>query len=132
VAQRFVDYVSTPVLAQVKLEACGVNYIDVLGWDCYNQIWAKGQYIAPATQFAGVLAESKATGKPFAITEFGSQIAVGDTAGAGRAAWLKASATYLSKQGAVAVTYFDSPVSNEYRLLDSNSLNAWTSVVASS
>jgi hypothetical protein len=110
----------------------GVNYIDVLGWDCYNQTWAKGQYIDPATQFAGVLAESQATGKPFAVTEFGSQIAVGDTTGAGRAAWLKASAAYLASQGAVAVTYFDSPVSNEYRLLDSNSLNAWASVVASS
>jgi len=101
----------------------GSAYIDVLGWDCYNQSWSKGVYIDPATQFAGVLAESAATGKPFAIT---------DTTGAGRAAWLKASAAYLSSQGALVVTYFDSPVDNEYRLLDSNSLNAWASVVASS
>ena len=26
----------------------GDAYIDVLAWDCYNQVWAKGQYIAPA------------------------------------------------------------------------------------
>jgi hypothetical protein len=110
----------------------GSAYIDVLGFDCYNQWWAKGEYVPPATQFAGVVAESLATGKPFAITEFGSQIAVGDTTGAGRAAWLKTSAAYLSQVGAVTVTYFDSPVSNEYRLLDTNSLNAWASVVASS
>jgi hypothetical protein len=110
----------------------GDAYIDVLGWDCYNQLWAKGQYVDPATQFSGVLDESAATGKPFAITEFGSQIAVGDTTGSGRAAWLRASAAFLSSVGAVAVTYFDSPVSNEYRLLDTNSLTAWASVVASS
>ena len=110
----------------------GDAYIDVLAWDCYNQVWAKGQYIAPSTQFAGVLNESAATGKPFAVTEFGSQVAVGDTTGAGRAAWLRASAAYLSSVGAVAVTYFDSPVDNDYRLLDANSLAAWASVVASS
>jgi hypothetical protein len=110
----------------------GDAYVDVLGWDCYNQLWAKGQYIDPATQFAGVLSESAATGKPFAVTEFGSQIAVGDPTGAGRAAWLRASAQFLSSVGAVGVMYFDSPVSNEYRLLDSNSLSAWASVVASS
>ena len=66
------------------------------------------------------------------MTEFGSQVAVGDTTGAGRAAWLRASAAYLSSVGAVAVTYFDSPVDNDYRLLDANSLAAWASVVASS
>ncbi len=110
----------------------GPSVIDVLGFDCYNQLWAKGQYIAPSTMFANVLAVSKATGKPFGVTEFGSQLAVGDTTGSGRAAWLRASGSYLAEQGAVLVTYFDSPVSAEYRLLDAPSLQAWKDVIATS
>ena len=110
----------------------GAAYIDVLGFDCYNQQWAKGIYIDPATQFAQVLAVSKSTGRPFAVTEFGSQVVAGDSTGAGRAAWLRASGSYLAQQGAVFVTYFDSPHSNEYRLLDTASLQAWKSVIATS
>jgi cell division septation protein DedD len=110
----------------------GPSVIDVLGFDCYNQDWANGTYIDPATQFAAVLAVSRATGKPFAVTEFGSQLAVGDPTGVGRAAWLKASAAYLAQQGAVLVTYFDSPVSHDYRLLDTPSLLAWKAVIATS
>ena len=100
----------------------GSSVIDMVAFDCYNQIWAKGQYIAPATQFAAVLAVSQSIGKPFAITEFGSQLAAGDPSGVGRAAWLEESASYLPQQGAVFVTYFDSPVDNEYRLMDATSL----------
>ncbi len=110
----------------------GSAYIDVLGWDCYNQYWGKGSYIDPAAQFAAVLATSKSTGKPFAVTEFGSQIVAGDTTGAGRAAWLRASAAYLSAQSALFVTYFDSPITKDYRLLDTNSVQAWKAAIASS
>jgi hypothetical protein len=110
----------------------GAASIDVLGWDCYNQGWGKGLYYSPASMFAAVLAESTATGKPYAVTEFGSQVVAGDTTGAGRAAWLRASGSYLAQQHALFVTYFDSPHSNDYRLLDIPSLQAWTAVIASS
>jgi hypothetical protein len=110
----------------------GSSVIDVLGFDCYNQDWAKGEYISPATQFAPVLAASAQTGKPFAITEFASQLAAGDPTGTGRAAWLGASAAWLSANGALLVTYFDSPHSAEYRLLDTPSLLAWKAAIATS
>lgn len=108
----------------------GSAYIDTLGFDCYNQMAGKGGYIDPAKQFASVLSVAAAEGKPWGLAEFGSQLVAGDS-GAGRAAWLVASAAWLSAHQASWVTYFDSPVSNEYRLMDSASKAAWRTVVTS-
>jgi hypothetical protein len=109
----------------------GPSVIDVLAFDCYNQSASSGAYMDPATMFASVLAVSRSTGKPFAITEFGSLLVKGDSTGVGRAAWLRASATYLAAQGALFVTYFDSPVTAEYRLMDPASIAAWRAVIGS-
>lgn len=108
----------------------GSAAVDVLGWDCYNQSWKKGAYADAASMFANVLSTSASTGKPFGVAEFGSQLIAGDSSGAGRAAWLKASGSYLAAHHAAFVTYFDSPVSNDYRLRDAASIAAWRSVVA--
>jgi hypothetical protein len=71
---------------------------------------------------------SASLGKPYGIAEFGSQLVLGDS-GAGRAAWLAASAAYLDAHGAEWVTYFDSPVDGAYQLLDAPSQAAWRTAV---
>jgi len=108
----------------------GASAIDVLGWDCYNGNASKGTYIDPAAQFDRVLATSKSLGKPFAVAEFNSHLVAGD-GGAGRAAWLKTSASWLATNHAVYVSIFDSPVGGDYRMTDSASQQAWKQVVAS-
>ena len=108
----------------------GPASIDTVGFDCYNPSYSSGAYVAPAAQFAAVLALSALLGKPFGIAEFGSQLVSGD-AGAGRAAWLEASASYLDAHQARWVSYFDSPVTADYRPLDAPSQAAWRRVVTS-
>jgi len=102
----------------------GTDVIDVMAWDCYSYASKKGGYIAPEVIFDSVVGLSRSLGKPFAITEFGSAVAVGDD-GSGRAAWLRRTGRHLESQGAVFVAYFDSPVNDEYRLLDPASQAAW-------
>ena len=106
----------------------GGTVIDTIAFDCYNQLASKGSYVSPTAQFAGVLAEAAATGKPWGIAEFGSQLVAGDN-GSGRAAWLQASGAWLAAHNAAFVTYFDSPVAGEYRLLDAPSQQAWRTVI---
>ena len=106
----------------------GSAYIDTLGFDCYNQMAGKGGYIAPADQFDSVLAVAGSTGKPWGVAEFGSHLVAGDS-GAGRAAWLTESGAWLQVHHASWVSYFDSPVSGEYRLMDAASKAAWRTVV---
>src|SRR4029078_3476871 len=102
----------------------GSAAVDVLAWDCYNH--QTTSYIQPATQFQHVLATSASTGKPFGIAEFGSKVLSNDPNGSGRAAWLKATGTFLAQNHAKFITYFDSPIgTGDYRLRDTNSINAW-------
>ena len=56
-------------------------------------------------------------------------MASGDS-GAGRAAWLTRSASYARANGAAYITYFDSTVGGDFRLLDAPSENAWRQVIA--
>jgi hypothetical protein len=106
----------------------GTGTIDVLGWDCYNRSADKGVYTDPGTVFGPLVAKSNEVGLPFAIGEFGSVLAPGDN-GSGRAQWLSDCASYLSRQNAVFVTYFDSVIGADYRLLDTPSRTMWRSVV---
>jgi len=106
----------------------GTGTIDVLGWDCYNRQATKGVYSSPSDIFAPLVAKSEAVGLPFAIGEFGSILATGDN-GAGRAQWLADSATYFADHHAAFVTYFDSVIGGDYRLLDTPSRTMWRSVV---
>jgi hypothetical protein len=103
----------------------GSATIDVLSWDVYNLEAAKGRYTAPATLFGQIVSVARAEGRPWAVSEFGSHLATGDT-GAARAAWLADSARYLSEQKAVFAAYFDLDwETGDYRLRDTASLTQW-------
>ena len=103
--------------------------VDVLGWDCYSRMHRAGQYKDPAALFGPAARISSAAGKPFAIAEFGSLLAVGDD-GSRRAAWLRASGEWLRANRARFVTYFDAPgPEGDFRLNDKPSQEAWRSVV---
>lgn len=108
----------------------GSSVIDILGWDTYNLGFSKGRYDSADAVLAPMVKASRAEGKPWAVAELGSQLVAGDN-GNGRAAWLKAMGAYAKANDAVYVTYFDSPVAGEYRLLDAPSQQAWRSVVVS-
>ncbi len=60
--------------------------VDALAFDAYNTRAKQGTYGIPANYLAPVLAASRETGLPWALTELGSDIPAG-TAPADRAAW---------------------------------------------
>ena len=106
----------------------GDSVVDVMGWDCYNNQGSdKGIYLDPADLLDDLRNVSESMGKPWGIAEYGSRLVAGDS-GSGRAAWLKASASYMRQHDALWMTYFDSWA--EYRLLDTPSKSAWKSVVS--
>jgi beta-mannanase len=103
----------------------GADVVDVLGWDVYNHNAANGiAYTPPADVFGKVVAASLAAGKPFGIAEIGAPLLPTDP-GAGRAAYLRATADYLRSAGAQFVTYFDSTNGGNYVLDDAASVAAW-------
>jgi len=117
-------------------EASGRNWrdyyakgdIEVLGWDAYNPGATYGKYRDPADMFEDVIAVSRRAGLPWGIAELGSSIARGDD-GTRRAAWLDDVADHLNRNHARFVTYFDTNVGVEYRLLDAPSRRAWRTEV---
>ncbi len=113
----------------------GDRYVSVLGWDPYNSASRRPtEYPPPAEVFGRVIEVSRAAGKPFGIAETGSRLTRSDPSGHGRARWLRRTAAYLERQGAVFVTYYHSVgVSGaDYRLLDAPSIRAWRSWVSRS
>lgn len=112
----------------------GGDVIDVLGWDAYNDAAnsstpaAKRRYDDPAKVFGPAVAASRAAGKPFGFAEWGSLLVPGDP-GDGRAAWIRASATYQSGAGAVFSTYFDCAPGADYRIADAASTEALHDVI---
>jgi hypothetical protein len=108
----------------------GTGAVDTLGWDCYNAAAAKGQYPAASTLISAAVNTSKSVGLPWGIAELGSKLAPGDS-GSGRAAWLHDAANFSRANGAAYVTYFDSTVGGDFRLLDAPSKQAWREVIAS-
>jgi hypothetical protein len=107
----------------------GAGVLDMLGWDCYNTSAPKGSYLDPARIMGPAVQASASVGLPWSVAELGSLLVAGDD-GRGRAAWLKAAASYAEKNGARYVTYFDAPVAGEYRLLDAPSRQAWREVTS--
>jgi hypothetical protein len=103
-------------------------WIHTYAWDCYNRDASTGHYVSPQQMFSHVLPFTRRHHKQFAVAEFGSVLARGDR-GAGRAAWLRRSARYLRRHDAAYVSYFDSTVGDDYRLLDAPSRRAWRAVV---
>jgi len=109
----------------------GAQYVDVLGWDCYNHGEKRGVYGEPATLYSRAIDVSRQAGKPWGMAEIGSKLATGDTTGSGRAAWLRKAAVYLHNEGAQFVSYFDTNgAGTDYRLLDEPSRQAWYDVVS--
>jgi hypothetical protein len=107
----------------------GASVIDTIGWDCYNKSYSKGSYGDPASMLGKAVATSNGAGVNWAVAELGSKLATGDN-GTGRAAWLTAIGKYARSNGAAYITYFDSTVGGDFRLLDSPSKNAWRQVIA--
>lgn len=99
--------------------------IRVLSWDCYNAGYSKGKYRSPSDLFTDVRAVARSTGKAFGISELGSRLANGDRTGRERARWLSRVSRYLDDAGARFVTYFDSNIGVEFRLLDRPSARSW-------
>ncbi len=109
----------------------GSSYVSVLGWDPYNG--ANGDatsYKSAASIFDPVVAASKSVGKPFGIAETGTVRIPGDSAGTGRAAWLKSAAAYLKTNKAVFTTYFQSTNKGDFELRDAPSVSAWKTVMS--
>jgi hypothetical protein len=106
----------------------GASVIDTIGWDCYNKSFSKGSYGDPASMLGKAVATSKGAGVGWAVAELGSKMASGD-GGSGRAAWLTAIGNYARSNGAAYITYFDSTVGGDFRLLDAPSRNAWRQVI---
>ncbi|WP_426565840.1 glycosyl hydrolase [Angustibacter sp. McL0619] len=103
----------------------GSEYVDILGWDVYNHLAAKGLgYAPPADVFGDVVALSRAQGKPWAIGETGAKLVPTDD-GTARAAYLQAAGTWLRANGCIYAAYFDSTNGGEFRLNDAPSVNAW-------
>jgi hypothetical protein len=107
----------------------GTSVIDTIGWDCYNKSYSAGSYVDPAVMLDKAVATSKAAGVHWGVAELGSKMAVGDN-GTGRAKWLAAIGSYANANGAAYVTYFNSIVGGDFRLLDAASQNAWRQVIA--
>jgi len=107
----------------------GADVVDTLGWDCYSHPSDPTTYSRPIDMYGAAIAQSKQLGIPFGIAETGSRLAQGDDTGAKRADWLRTIGQYLADQHASFVTYFDSVVGGEFRLLDDPSKQAWRQVV---
>lgn len=106
----------------------GRDVVETIGWDCYNKA---DYYSDPVAMFSSAIAASRSLGVGFGIAELGSKLRAGQGGGADRAQWLRQIGRHLSDQGAEFVTYFDSIVGGEFRLLDSASQQAWRDVVNS-
>lgn len=83
------------------------------------------------TQYQARMATAKAFALlkkvPWSATEFANLQIAGDTAGTGRAAWIKQLATDFASNGAYSVEYWDDSTST---LTTSAEVSAWTAVVA--
>ena len=104
----------------------GPNVIDTIAWDAYNSPTAQtaGVYDSPASVFGQSYNATVALGRSFAVGEFGSLLATGDTTGAGRAAWIAASGQWLAAHNASFADYFDANMGGNYQLFDTPSQRA--------
>lgn len=106
----------------------GGDVIDVFGWDTYEYgLGTDWQTVDQHLAIRPILDVNAATGKPFGIGEFGA------TRTDGRPEFLREFAVWAANHGAEFVTYFDSDVNGDYRLMnDPASRAAWRSVVTGS
>ena len=105
------------------------NFIKVLSWDCYNTSSEATAYKPAGEIFDLAVQKSKALGKGFAISEFGSRLLPGDD-GSRRAEWLASVARYAASKDAVFVTYWDAVIpAGNFKLRDVPSVRLWSKVV---
>jgi hypothetical protein len=110
----------------------GADYVSVLGWDPYNGAHGDAtSYKDPSTLFDNPVAKSSAAGKPWAITETGSDRIPGDTYGSGRAAWLTKVANYAKYNKAVFLTYFQSTNNGDFELRKDPEIGTWRKAMSS-
>jgi len=106
------------------------NFIKVLSWDCYNTSSEATAYKPAGEIFDRAVQKSKALGKGFAISEFGSRLLPGDD-GSRRAEWLASVARYAASKDAVFVTYWDAVIpAGNFKLRDVPSIRLWRQVVS--
>lgn len=107
----------------------GGDSIDVLAFDTYVPT-STSTYTDPVTMLKRIVAVSKATSKPFGISELGSLKKKTDKDGAGRAKWLRGYAAEARRNGALFVSYWEGiGRAGDYRLHDAKSQAAWREAV---
>ncbi|MEU3457129.1 hypothetical protein ABZ671_26525 [Micromonospora sp. NPDC006766] len=105
----------------------GGDVVEALGWDCYNWGVKWKRYATPQEIYGRVISKSRELSKPWGVAETGSDLVPGDT-GTGRAAWIRAMTSYLSRQRPEFVAYYNQVVGQgDFRLLDQPSIQAWRS-----
>ena len=107
----------------------GKDVVDTLGWDCYSAGNSTTPYYRPEDVYGPALTITRNLGLDFGVAETGSLKAGTDPDGTKRAAWIRSIGSYLEAHDASFVTYFDSIVGGEFRLLDAPSREAWKDVV---
>ena len=107
----------------------GKSAVEALGWDCYSHPSDATTYARPEDMYGRAVTKSRELGLPWGIAETGSRLVPGDESGEKRAVWLRSIGSWLAQRDAAFVTYFDSVVGGEFRLLDQPSKSAWRDVV---
>jgi hypothetical protein len=107
----------------------GADVVETMGWDCYNSAADSGGFLKPEDMYSKAVAASREFGVGYGIAETGSKLPANDPDGTRRAEWLGTIGQWLEQNDAEFVTYFDSIVGGEFRLLDSKSRTAWHDVV---
>ena len=105
----------------------GREYVDVLGWDTYNDRRDKNEYEPAAHMFSKIVEISEQENLPFSIAETGSALIQGDD-GRQRAAWLRDMITYLTEHDAEYVAYFDidwTQSNDDFRIRDTAGQAVW-------
>ncbi|HVQ89081.1 MAG TPA: hypothetical protein VMT88_12965 [Actinomycetes bacterium] len=106
------------------------NFIQVLGFDCYNSSSSVTRYKPPSQIFYRAVAKAHALHKRLGVAEFGSRIVPGDD-GSRRAMWLADMARYLGRHNAAFATYWDARIpAGNFKLHDLPSRKAWHAVVS--
>jgi hypothetical protein len=106
------------------------DFIQVLGWDCYNTDTQDTRY-KPARQIMHyAVARARRMHKGFGVSEVGSRLLPGDD-GSRRAMWLAGVARYTGHRNAAFVSYWDANIpAGNFKLRDMPSRRAWHDVVS--
>lgn len=108
----------------------GKKYISVMAWDPYNSVNSRPtSYAPPKYIFGDAVKVAKRFHKPWGVAETGSALTASDPTGAQRAKWLTKVGRFTTKHHAAFVTYFDSTVGQDFRLLDQPSIRAWRALM---